>query len=81
MANPRDARGDKTESADEVQQLRDRVKELEKQLRVRDVTVVDSGIQHAAGGRPILLTAALTANALMVYPAFLTIRRWYRWWT
>jgi hypothetical protein len=80
MAAPGDGHTKTVDPAAEVDRLRARIKELEDQVRSGD-TPDGPPRRSAAGGGMKILTAALAATtALMAAPAFITVRRWIRWW-
>jgi hypothetical protein len=69
---------DPTGADDEIDQLRRRVKELEKQLRSRPTEPQSS---RSTGGALKIATASLAATtALFAAPAYASVRRWWRWW-
>jgi hypothetical protein len=81
MTDTRDKRKDAATEADEVQQLRARIKELEDQLQSRPTSASASTSSGSASGALKVLTGGLAAMAaLMVVPTYLTLRRWVRWW-
>jgi hypothetical protein len=81
MTHLPDAQPGTTKAPEDVQQLLNRIKELEQQLGSRAEGA--GGLGHAASSGPLLkvLAAGLAAAAaLMALPAFITLRRWYEWW-
>jgi hypothetical protein len=79
MTDLRAAHLHETPSSNDVQELLDRIAELEQRLKTR----TDAANKRAGAANPRLLavTAGLTAaNVVIAYPAYLTVRRWYRWW-
>jgi hypothetical protein len=67
-----------TTASDDVQELLDRIADLEERLNSRTHSAHGRG---AARPRLLVLTGTLAAaNLVIAYPAYLTVRRWYRWW-
>jgi hypothetical protein len=80
MTDLRSSRAARTTASDDVQQLRNRIEELEKQLEPPQVAA-QGEIRASSGDRLKVVTAALAGvSLLMAFPAFVTVRRWYRWW-
>jgi len=80
MTDLRASRAATTTASDDVQQLRDRVAELEKQLEPSRASAPGEPAART-GDRLKVVTAVLAGvSLLMTFPAFVTVRRWYRWW-
>jgi hypothetical protein len=62
---------------DDVDALRARIRELESELRTRPAVDAEAG-----GGDAMKVVAAGlgVTTVLLAPPAFLTFRRWVRWW-
>lgn len=80
MAHPRDGHAKTVDQAGEIEQLRGRIKELEDQLRSRGTPDGPPRRSPSGGGRKILTAGLAATTALMAAPAFITVRRWIRWW-
>lgn len=81
MADPRDTAQAQTGTADDVQQLKDRIAELEDQLRSARAESRPDGMNRRGEEALKAVTGASAAlNLLLAFPAFLTLRRWWRWW-
>jgi hypothetical protein len=72
------ARVHETTASDDVQELLDRIADLEERLNSRARAERKRGATS-----PWLLVSTGTlaaANVVIAFPAYLTVRRWYRWW-
>ena len=78
MNEPRGRRGIAVGETDDVEQLRARIRELEAELRRRPEA---TATQRGGGDGIKVVAAGLGATtAVLAAPAFLTFRRWVRWW-
>jgi cephalosporin-C deacetylase-like acetyl esterase len=77
MKQVRVRRGGKAET-DDVEELKARIADLEAQLERRAAPSPSSG----GGGEAIKVAAAGlgATTVVLAWPAFLTFRRWVRWW-
>jgi hypothetical protein len=68
-----------TDVTDEREQLRSRIAELEAQVRTLRA---DAGHPTSVSGTiaKALVPVLAVMTALLTWPAFLTLRRWWRWW-
>jgi hypothetical protein len=81
MTDLRGYHGDAVGAAADEQQLRNRILELEDQLRRGPRSAHDATSEHAANQRLKVVATFLGATTvLMAPPAFVTLRRWIRWW-
>ena len=81
MPDLRDPRVDTFGAADDIQQMRSRIGELEDQLRSRPTEARNPRPDRAAKKLLRALAAALAAMTVLTAPlAFITVRRWHRWW-
>ncbi len=76
MTDSRGVRPDGIAATDDVQMLRDRITELERQLESKPSRTSKS----SGGGLKILAGVLAALGVVMALPAFLTLRRWYEWW-
>lgn len=80
MEKDRARRGLAVAETDDVDALRARIRELEAELRTRPAA---RDATPSAGGTDAVKVAAAGLGAttvLLAGPAFLTFRRWVRWW-
>ena len=79
MAEQGGARAGTGEQTAQIKQLQGRIEELEGELRSREAGA--AARSPAVSGWGKVLTATLAATTvLMAAPAFITVRRWIRWW-
>jgi hypothetical protein len=65
----------------ELERLRARIRELEGNIASQNASPRHPKSRAKTGGLAKALTYMLAATtALMAAPAFITIRRWVRWW-
>lgn len=79
MDQDRARRGFAVAETDDIDALRARIRELEAELRTRPAT----GTKDARGGGDAIKVVAAGLGAstvLLAAPAFVTFRRWVRWW-
>jgi len=67
---------------DDVQQLQDRIRELEQRLASQEATTrsQSAGGENVAKALKIIAIALVGLNALLFGPALITLRRWRDWW-
>jgi len=64
----------------EAEELRRRIKELEDRLASVDRPGRPTKSSGGSNLTTVLLALLGGMSALMAWPAFLTVRRWVRWW-
>jgi phage shock protein A len=81
MSDVPQASDEKVDTTAELEQLRSKVKELEAQLDSAKSRAGEAK-SSSAGTRALPAVAAVlgVSSVLMAGPAFVTVRRWVRWW-